>query len=287
MKRRHGFTLIELLVVVAIIALLVSILLPALGRARDLTRTSVCMANMRGCGSAMAVYQAEQNGLFIDLFAYNYDGRAPGYDRSWWSYLFAKDYLTTLDVIWCPQFDIGKCSTPDTYDWYTNYGAPGSWVRIGDEGWSNTTTAATSSYGYFWGGPHISWRNGWPYDEMIDVDKVIRAAGEEAWLFDIVKGGAGVFPWMTAIGATFEEWTAEMPSDYSDPAGYVLREHMASPIGEPGSDMRWSDISLRHGVALNALFFDSHVEKVDGRRMWAMQTNATGEGSVDCIWDGF
>ncbi len=56
MNRRKGFTLIELLVVVAIIALLISILLPSLARAREITKRAVCASNLRGIGQAMKVY---------------------------------------------------------------------------------------------------------------------------------------------------------------------------------------------------------------------------------------
>ena len=56
---RRGFTLIELLVVVAIIALLLSILLPSLRQARELARRAVCMANLHHIGLANSFYLSE------------------------------------------------------------------------------------------------------------------------------------------------------------------------------------------------------------------------------------
>ncbi|MBN2133849.1 MAG: prepilin-type N-terminal cleavage/methylation domain-containing protein [Sedimentisphaerales bacterium] len=60
-----GFTLIELLVVVAVVALLMALLLPALGRARRQARALVCRAHLKQWGTVLALYLEEYDGRFM------------------------------------------------------------------------------------------------------------------------------------------------------------------------------------------------------------------------------
>ncbi|MCC7349007.1 MAG: type II secretion system protein [Phycisphaerales bacterium] len=65
-RRIKGFTLVELLVVIGIIALLISMLLPALGKARESAKRAACASNLRQVGLLWQMYANEHKGFFPD-----------------------------------------------------------------------------------------------------------------------------------------------------------------------------------------------------------------------------
>ena len=124
-RRRIGFTLIELLVVVAIIALLVSILMPALARARELARQVQCATQLRGIGSAIALYQNDDRrdsnpaccaadlsktgtgrGSYVD---FDDAGVDPLTENRWWNPTWRPAFDTESEKFYAMGGTVGGC----------------------------------------------------------------------------------------------------------------------------------------------------------------------------------
>ena len=110
----RAFTLIELLVVVAIIALLISILLPSLQNARDQARAVQCASNLHHVGQAFAIYLSENNATYPASYIYcdgpsgSYDPRNQPTSKEFgylhWSYLLYNQGETDDTAFTCPKF---------------------------------------------------------------------------------------------------------------------------------------------------------------------------------------
>jgi prepilin-type N-terminal cleavage/methylation domain-containing protein len=95
-----GFTLIEVLVVVSLIALLISILLPSLQRARAQSLSVVCQANLLQTGRTIQYYQHDSRGYVPANLWSEYDWFVP--KRDLWFYKLRRNHLPDPRILICP-----------------------------------------------------------------------------------------------------------------------------------------------------------------------------------------
>ena len=103
MRKRLGFTLIELLVVISIIAVLLSILMPALSKAKYMTKRLICMTRVKDQATSQLTYAAAWDGRFSPNNANGpqYMRSAFGGGTDTFSAMIDK-YITNTDVMFCP-----------------------------------------------------------------------------------------------------------------------------------------------------------------------------------------
>ena len=257
----RGFTLIELLVVVSIVALLISILLPSLSKARQKARTSVCRSNLHQLALAVRYYAGDNSDRLPYILGTDIDGDGRHNNAPYYQYhqLFHFwGYLKGLKIFICPSardhnsvVAYREPDAPSRHSYYT--------VRKADDRYIQAYR-----------------RNWWPDINPTDYPgPLVLPLYTEYWFNDFSEG------------ATLVDGT-EVFAINGGKMGRIPHPNLAVVI----SDARWdllvpNDGSpgpkgpefLRHDEGLNFAFLDGHVSWLRADRFLDSRGTANGTRS--------
>jgi prepilin-type N-terminal cleavage/methylation domain-containing protein/prepilin-type processing-associated H-X9-DG protein len=278
-RRTGGFTLVELLVVIGIIALLVSILLPALNRVRAQATSIKCLANLRSIGQAIVVYANNNKGSLPYGFWDGTGGIVDGVQdfsgpptRSDWATLLAGTVLSNRGARYdeieskgglgaafqCPDAAQGGNTGARTLHYAAH---PRLMPQIDDRDFYFNTTPATLLKPY-----KISQiKRSAEIVLIFDAITAIFPAGGSSVLAPVALGldqdGLFLGPSFTQNGRTWNYLVDDGSMDLSQ-AIYTPNRDQASSTWFNQSPANWANLRWRHGKddAANFVFADGHAE---------------------------
>ena len=247
----HVFTLIELLVVISIIAMLLAILMPALGRVKKQARKIVCMTSVRSFALGFMLYGADNDGKILDCVVNG---------NFWPKTLY--DYYEFDEMRLCPEAVKLKPTAAGHYfggpttAWCWNYGTP---------------EAQSGSYG----------TNGWVHK---GTDSPWGYSEKDHWGSFNAPGAHSNIPLM--LDCT---WVAGFPLDTNTPLPNNLYYNYWEDIGGgpahdgPGEMNRYC--FERHNGIVNASFLDGSTRSVPLEKLWTLKWHRSFTPQYDIIID--
>jgi prepilin-type N-terminal cleavage/methylation domain-containing protein/prepilin-type processing-associated H-X9-DG protein len=276
---KKGFTLIELLVVIAIIALLLSILTPALNKVKEQAREITCRSNIKQLAVALEVYSVNYDNKSLVSAAF-LPGDPTVCEPTMWFLLIApymgdNKYTTdptsvlegAMEILWCPST---KKPVEETGG---SWGTPENRWRFHGAG-----LGGEGSYGL------NTWIGGMDYDTQMPPPLgfgYINKRQVKACSFRDTLPGRADIPvfadsvWMGGIPMDVDQsklynsgWPPQNPPPYTNDPGYT-------------GDALYEDAGMRrfcidrHSMGINVSFVDGHAQKVRLENLWSLKWNRT------------
>jgi len=270
-NRFRGFTLIEVLVVVAIIALLISILLPSLAKAKEMCKRAACLANLHQQGLGLTAYAQDSKGMLPirGFYGYNISEHLYLHDLKMdknhpkalikdpvnYGALYGKYIGTDLMFFYCP-------SIPKRFHEDPDYGIPSFTLHNDPD-------------------RYVTW-GGYMYAAPVEVGYCPRLEGKQIYPSEI---------WHEFF---IDEWVIG-EKGYSDMKEYQKRmPYMQALIsgGVIGGDQEgMSAIRATHGDGTNVLYSDLHAKFVNDAtgKLGRLEPSSGRGGAKDLytMWEAF
>jgi prepilin-type processing-associated H-X9-DG protein/prepilin-type N-terminal cleavage/methylation domain-containing protein len=277
-RKPKAFTLVELLVVIGIIALLISILLPALNKARASATRITCQSSMKQLALAVFMYANDNKGFYPsnDAMAPNPNVAGAYIAANWWCKPYIGQYLNnksdisfyvSTKIFFCPSVTPGSAASIPKGWWGTDFG-------IG----YNVTSSIRRNYLYF----------RYPTVAPTNPTYATDAAALAPYNSQITKMGrmkrtSQFLLFVDVSGGTNSEGDNRFIQLYNAAAGTLNAPNTAAKATFTANPAA-SAISYRHGLYANVAFLDGHVEAIRAKTPddWNVGTHKN-EG-VDAAW---
>jgi prepilin-type processing-associated H-X9-DG protein len=249
-RRRCGFTLAEVLVVCGLIAMLTSLLLPVIGKARSAANATRCLSNLRQMGTGWGIYTSASRGHLM-----GHSWRFPAVpDLAWHIYWpgLLEQYGVRGDVLVCPTAsDVVPDAATDGYgtaalSWSGRHTSNGNAIRL------SAGTYRDGSYGM---NRYLTAGNGFGEDGLATKISGVRYTSEVPLFMDCA--------WLDTTPVNGSETSPAAPPPN------LRGDHITSTTPE-----HWNFLLARHGRAINVCFADGSVRRVALDETYKMRWNS-------------